>query len=195
MPWRRADRAEALHWLLAIAAFVPGAVISGFIVEQDVLQLGRRYGVVLVLESLLLFAAVPLLHAGETIWASTWRRWPAGCRTRMVSTYSGVMFRTTHVTGIFTDLGIYLGQRLRGLEVDPLRSTLPAGDCGFLAGAVVGTLLLRRHGQERTLLVPAALTGLAGLAYAIYLPSPDLAPRHSCTSRGRTGHADPVRQR
>lgn len=164
----RGDQPAALHWLLAIAAFLMGAVLSGFIVRQEVLQLGRRYGVVLLIESLLLFVAVPLLHDGYDLGLYV-AAMACGLQNAMVSTYSGAIFRTTHVTGIFTDLGIYLGQRLRGLAVDPLRIQLCLLIAGsFLAGAVVGALGYAAL-QERMLLVPATLTGMTGLAYATYL--------------------------
>lgn len=158
----------SLHWLLAIVFFVVGAMTSGFIVKQEVLQLGRRYGAVLLMESVLLFISVPLLH-GDYDLGLYLAAMACGLQNAMVSTYSGAIFRTTHVTGIFTDLGIYLGQRLRGLDVDPLRihlCLLVAGS--FLGGAVVGTLGYLEM-QERMLLVPATLTGLSGLAYMIYL--------------------------
>ena len=158
---------EALHWALSIASFVMGAVLSGLIVQQRTLRLGRRYGVALVLESLLLFAAVPLLDAGQPLGLYL-ASMAIGLQNGMVSTYSGMVFRTSHVTGIFTDLGIYIGQQLRGLQVDTLRMrvcVLVAGS--FLSGGVVGAWLFEVL-QERTLLIPAALTGLSGLSYGLY---------------------------
>ena len=62
----RGAGSEALHWALAIAAFVFGTMLSGMIVQQSTLRLGRRYGVALVLESALLFAAAPLLDAANS---------------------------------------------------------------------------------------------------------------------------------
>lgn len=174
----RGDLAEVAHWGLAILSFLAGAMSSGFIVQQRTLQLGRRYGVVLMLESALLFAATPLIAAHHDLGiylASA----ACGLQNAMVSTYSGTTFRTTHLSGIFTDLGIYLGQRLRGLEVDMLRihvCVLVAGH--FIAGAVLGTLGFMRLG-ERVLLVPAVLTGAIGLGYAIY--------RHRAEVRARRG--------
>ena len=161
------EHAEALHWGLSIAAFVAGAVLSGLIVEQRTLRLGRRYGVALVLESLLLFAAVPLLVETRALglYAASMA---IGLQNGMVSTYSGMVFRTSHVTGIFTDLGIYIGQALRGLTVDTLRvrvCVLVAGN--FLCGGVAGSWLFGLL-QERTLLVPATLTGVCGLVYGLY---------------------------
>ncbi|MEW5836068.1 MAG: YoaK family protein [Pseudomonadota bacterium] len=163
----RLDLGEVMHWGMAILSFLGGAMASGFIVQQRTLQLGRRYGVVLMMESVLLFAAMPLIaghHDLGIYLAST----ACGLQNAMVSTYSGATFRTTHVSGIFTDLGIYLGQRLRGLEVDMLRihvCVLVASH--FIIGAILGTLGFARMG-ERVLLIPATLTGLVGLAYAVY---------------------------
>jgi uncharacterized membrane protein YoaK (UPF0700 family) len=161
------DVTEALHWLLTIASFLVGAMASGFIVEQRTLQLGHRYGVVLIIESLLLFAATPLVHAANDLGlylASA----ACGLQNAMVSTYSGATLRTTHLSGIFTDLGMYLGQRLRGLTVDVLRihvCLLVAGN--FIFGATLGALGFA-YIQEQVLLVPATLIGAVGLSYAIY---------------------------
>jgi len=173
-----ADGPEAVHWGLSVAAFVFGALLSGLIVQQQTLKLGRRYGVALVLESLLLFAAVPLLHANDSagIYLASIG---IGLQNGMASTYSGMVFRTTHVSGMFTDLGIYIGQRMRGLPVDALRVgvCLLVVTC-FTLGGTAGALLFRAMG-ERALLVPAALTGLCGMGYGIY--------RQYTMSRGTAG--------
>ncbi|MBQ4853787.1 DUF1275 domain-containing protein [Rhodanobacter sp. B2A1Ga4] len=161
------DGGEAWHWLLSLGAFLVGAVLSGLIVQQNTLKLGRRYGVALALESLLLFAAVPLLDQGSS-YGLDLAAMAAGLQNGMASTYSGMVFRTTHVSGMFTDLGIYVGQRLRGLEVDTLRIRVCLLVIGsFTFGSGVGAVLFRQLG-ERTLLIPATLTGLCGVGYGIY---------------------------
>ena len=158
---------STLHWTLAILAFFLGAVTSGAIVQQRTLQLGRHYGVALVLESALLFAAMPLLGQGHVLGlylASA----AVGLQNGMASTFSGLVFRTTHVTGMFTDLGIYVGQRLRGLAVDPLRIRLSLlVISAFVLGGVFGAVLFVRM-QEHMLVIPAALTGVCGALYALY---------------------------
>lgn len=161
------DASGSLHWALAILAFLIGAILSGAIVQQRTLRLGRHYGVALVLESLLLFAAVPLLEQGNAIGLYL-ASMAIGLQNGMASTYSGMVFRTTHVTGMFTDLGIYIGQRLRGLAVDNLRIRVCVlVTVAFTLGGFVGALLFLLF-QERTLLIPAALTGLCGVFYAVY---------------------------
>jgi uncharacterized membrane protein YoaK (UPF0700 family) len=163
----KADGIETAHWALAIASFVLGAVLSGMIVQQSTLKLGRRYGAALTLESLLLFIAIPFLDASNSVGlylAST----AMGLQNGMVSAYSGAVIRTTHVTGIFTDLGISLGHLLRGLPVDILRLCVCiVVATAFMLGGATGALLFERM-QERALIIPAVLTGACGLGYGVY---------------------------
>lgn len=161
------DLAATLHFAALIGAFVTGTVVSGFLIQDSTLQLGRRYGVALLLVSLLLFAAVPLLAIN-----SAYGMYAAACacglQNAMVSTYSGAVVRTTHVSGMFTDLGIFLGHALRGLPVDTRRVRL----CllvisGFLCGGVAGTLAFGTFGYA-ALVFPASLTALVSIAYGLY---------------------------
>ncbi|HET6805076.1 MAG TPA: YoaK family protein [Frateuria sp.] len=162
-----ADGGEALHWTLSLLAFVVGAIASGAIVQKSTLKLGRPYGVALLLESLLLFAAVPLLDRqwSAGLWLASMA---CGLQNGMFSTYSGAVFRTTHVSGMFTDLGVYLGHRLRGLEVDSLRLRVCLLVIGsFMLGGAAGAVLFERL-REHSLLIPAVLTGLCGGLYSLY---------------------------
>ena len=163
----KADGAETTHWALAIGAFVIGTMLSGMIIQQSTLKLGRRYGVALTLESLLLFAAVPFLDASKSTGlylASI----AMGLQNGMVSAYSGAIIRTTHVTGVFTDLGISLGHLLRGLPIDKLRLCVcVVVATAFMFGSAMGALLFE-HMKEHALLIPAVLTGACGLGYGLY---------------------------
>lgn len=149
------------HFTSAILAFMAGTALSGFIIQNSALKLGRRYAFALILESLMLCVAIPLLRAhslpGVYLAASA-----CGLQNAMVSTYSGLVVRTTHISGMFTDIGISLGHALRGLKVDRLRLRL----CflvvsGFIVGGTVAALAYRRL-EYLTLLIPAGLT--AGLS-------------------------------
>ena len=162
-----ADGAGVLHFAAVIGSFVSGTVLSGFLIQDSTLQLGRRYGVALLLESGLIGVAVPLLARNNAlgIYAASCA---CGLQNAMVSTYSGAVVRTTHVSGMFTDLGIFLGHSLRGLPVDRRRLRL----CflvitGFLCGGIAGAAAFRRFGYE-ALFFPAALTAMTALAYGVY---------------------------
>lgn len=159
--------ALALDLLLFLLSFFAGAALSGALVRDSTLRLGRRYGVALMLESLLLLLAVPLLSRHSTAGICVAIA-ACGLQNAMASTYSGAVLRTTHVSGIFTDLGIMFGQGLCGVRHDARRRNLYLLIVlGFAIGATVGSLGFTVL-AERILLVPAGLTGAAGLAYAVY---------------------------
>ncbi|HXE66260.1 MAG TPA: YoaK family protein [Rhodanobacteraceae bacterium] len=161
------DAGNLLHFGMVLLAFFAGCALSGFITGDSALRLGRRYGVALATESALLFIAVPLLH--RQVDAGLWLAAAAsGLQNAMAGTFSGAVVRTSHVSGIVTDLGTFFGQWLRGAEVDLRRVKLyGALFSGFFCGGVASALAFP-YWQERTLLAPAVLTGLVGIAYVIY---------------------------
>jgi len=162
------DAKTALHFGTVICSFLAGAVLSGFIIQNNALQLGRRYGVVLLLESAFVCGAVPLLEH-KSLNGIFCLACACGLQNAMVSTYSGTVVRTTHVSGMFTDLGIYLGHALRGLPVDMKRTRMSfLVISGFLCGGLVGAIFFRLWSYS-SLLIPAGITGMGALAYEIYL--------------------------
>lgn len=158
----RGESATALHLLLIVLAFLVGAIISGALTGNASLQLGRRYGAALVLEAALLaFAAVALSRGSDAghLLASA----ACGLQNAMVSTYSGALVRTTHLTGLVTDIGTMLGARLRGQLLDRRRVLLYVIlVCGFLAGGVAGALAYARVGANALLLPAFGALALAG---------------------------------
>lgn len=152
---------------LTVLAFFAGCAASAAIIGQATLKLGRRYGVVLILESVALLAAWwALRHAwlgGEWLAA-----FACGLQNAMASTYSGAVIRTTHMTGVVTDLGMALGHWLGRHPVDRRRVGLYAVLLlGFLCGGVAGSYGFARVGLH-ALLAPAFLTGAIGVAYMAF---------------------------
>ena len=161
------DYMAALHLGGVIGSFFTGCIFGGFLIQDSTLRLGRRYGVALVIESVLLLIAVPLLNHQNNL-GDYLASCAMGLQNGMVSTYSGAVLRTTHVTGVFTDLGIFIGHRLHGLPVDKRRVRLCLLILGsFLGGAVAGAMGFARFNYG-TLYFPAALTGCVGAAYGFY---------------------------
>lgn len=161
------DLAHTLHFAALIGAFVAGCMASGMIVQDATLKLGRRYGVVLTMEAVLLAVAVPLLGAGD-VTGEYLASAACGLQNAMASTYSGAVLRTTHFSGTLTDLGIFLGHWLRGVPVDPRRVRLLSSlVLSFLVGAFVGARLFHAFSYA-ALYVPAAMTGVVGVGYTIY---------------------------
>lgn len=152
---------DALHLTFVLVAFVLGAVLSGALVERSVLRLERGYALALFLEASLLFSAMLALGHGSKL-GHLLASMACGLQNGLVSTFSGATVRTTHVSGLFTDLGTMLGARLRGHAIDRRRMVLYLVlIAGFASGSALGALLYKRLGFE-ALAVPAG--GALGLA-------------------------------
>lgn len=161
------DWRAVLHLWGVLIAFCLGAMLGGLIVQDSTLRLGRRYGVALSLEAVLLVAAVPLFERG-LIWGALLAAMACGLQNALATTFSGAIVRTTHLSGMFTDLGIGLGHLLRGMPL-PVRRLLLSGMIisGFLAGGVIGAWLFSLF-RYKALFAPALLTGGTGLGYVLY---------------------------
>ncbi|MZR63145.1 YoaK family protein [Alcanivorax sp. DP30] len=158
------DLRNALHLLLTLLSFLAGAALSGLLITSTALKLGRHYGFSLLIEATLLTFAMVSLQQGSDfgIYLASMA---CGLQNAMVTTYSGSIIRTTHLSGIFTDLGIMLGNWLRGIPLDSRRLLLfLLLISGFICGGIVGTVLFRwLHFVALTL--PATLAGLLAVVY------------------------------
>lgn len=143
--------------LAATLGFVAGATLSGLLIHHPQLEIERPYG--RMLSSMgLLFTLAGLLQATHPAVAIGIAGFACGMQNALASRYRGVVLRTTHVTGILTDLGIALGMKLRGHTIDRWKIEIPLLlAISFFIGAVVGSAL---H-----LLTTWPLLLLCGLAY------------------------------
>lgn len=163
-----ADSPLLRHAVGILGAFFLGCVVSGLIVRQRSLQFGPRYGAALVLEAILLLAATWCLTQGHLTLGDSLAAMACGLQNALATTYSGAVIRTTHMSGIITDLGIALGLLVRGEPVDWRRIRLYSILLlGFLLGAIEGTLAYQQFAYL-SLLIPAAVVGCAGFGYGIF---------------------------
>src|SRR5262249_30901391 len=145
-----------LHVLLRaglfLVTFAGGAALAGLIVRSESLQRGRRYAAALWLEAGLLLLAALLMHL-HLIPGLLVATAACGLQNAIASTYSGATLRTTHMTGIVTDLGATLGYRLGGAPVDALRVKLHVMLLSaFIGGALAGGFLYSLMGWRVLLL-------------------------------------------
>ena len=149
-----------LHLLAVLGSFTFGAVVSAMIVNGGTLKISRRYYAVLFLEGAAFFAAAVLLQDGSTI-GHHLASFACGAQNAMATTYSGSIVRTTHVTGVFTDIGIWLGQALRGHRQDLRQIKIHlALVSGFVVGGGAGAVLYAALGL-------GSLYACAGVAMAL----------------------------
>jgi uncharacterized membrane protein YoaK (UPF0700 family) len=167
---------DALVAAAVIAAFVSGAVLSTLLINRAQRRLPNgAYAFSLLTEAALLFLGglvealvpedfkVPLLVLGLSF--------TMGLQNAIVTRVSNARIRTTHVTGMVTDIGIELGQLL-DRRLSPRDDGVALADWrklrlhvptvgGFLSGGVVGVLGYQLIGS---LLLPAAGCVLIAIA-------------------------------
>lgn len=161
-----------LHLLGIALSFMLGAAISGAVINSPSLRLGRHYDTLLFIEGGLLLAALLMLRE-HVIFGHYLASAACGLQNAMATTYSGAIIRTTHVTGVFTDLGIQVGSALRGEPFDRRKALLfVLIITGFISGGALGALLFGAFGFT-ALLFPACFCFTLALAYKrfIYLKS------------------------
>ena len=153
--------------LLIIGGFLAGAAISGAVIGGHQLQPGRRYGIALIAEAIALVIAAALLGTGLRGGVPV-AALALGVQNGMASSYYGLVIRTTHVTGVVTDLGVLIGQRLRGTSVEAWKPALLSGLLlGFLVGGVAGQFMVAVLGPH-ALGVAAGAALISGLSYFIW---------------------------
>lgn len=156
-----------LHFSAILISFFIGAAFSGFLLHGSVLKLGRHYDTALFIEALLIFVSLYLLTK-NSIYGHYLASAACGLQNALATTYSGAIVRTTHVTGIFTDLGIMLGETLSGERFDKRKAILFLLIIfGFIFGGTIGAFLFASY-QFYALAVPGAICLLLALAYRIY---------------------------
>lgn len=150
-----------------MAAFMLGAAVSGLVVGVQKLRMGRRYGVALMIEGLLL-AAAALAFAADQHAAALCAAAAAGLQNAMASTYAGLIVRTTHITGIATDIGFLAGRWLRHRQVEGWRFVLLLMLLlGFMLGAGLGTAAAGLLHAEALWPAAGAIT-IAGAGYFLW---------------------------
>lgn len=164
------DFDDTLHLIFILLSFLIGSAISGYFLNGGSLKLGRNYSGLLCLESLFLILAVPFL-LNNSVNGHYLASAACGIQNALATTYSGAVVRTTHMTGIFTDLGIMLGARCRGDTFDRRKFTLfLLIITGFVLGGTLGAYLFNTL-TFRALYVPASICLLLAFSYSIYSAS------------------------
>lgn len=150
-----------------LASFLIGASISGFLLRSSALRLGHHYDTALLIEAVLIFISYWLLtngHSQGLFVAST----ACGIQNALATTYSGAIVRTTHLTGIFTDLGIMLGAALHGEPFDRRKAILfLLIIAGFISGGMAGVFFFGML-NYKALLAPGLMCMCLAFGYRLY---------------------------
>ncbi|UJF24034.1 DUF1275 domain-containing protein [Suttonella sp. R2A3] len=158
------DYKDMLFIGASLLSFLAGAIISGMIVGQRSLVLGRRYGMALLAEAGLLVLSFYLFH-NDLYLGQLCAAMACGLQNSMIATYSGAVIRTTHLTGLTSDLGAALGNWLAGRGMDKLTVIFQAMIWyAFCGGGAVGAYLFAKYNYW-TLILPIVITLFCAGAY------------------------------
>lgn len=144
------------HAGLVIGLFTAGCAISAWCIRTERWRASHAAALMLLFEAMLLGAAAWSIdvYPARAAWLCALA---IGLQNGTTSFVTGAVLRTSHLTGMFTDLGITLGQWLRGAAPDVRRAQVSVLviTC-FIAGATAGAVLHAGH-PRAGLLLPAAL--------------------------------------
>lgn len=158
-----------VYLFLVTLCYVIGSMYSGLILGNSHFQLGRLYGYPLSLVALFILLSwilLPYFPRYGLLWACT----AMGVQNAMVSHYKGAIIRTTHLSGVLTDLGLALGYRIRGLDVEPRRVILHVLILlGFFGGGLLASWIYP-YLKLNSFLIPVVLSLTLSLTYwVIYI--------------------------
>ena len=158
-----------LYLFLITLSYVVGSFYSGLILGNSQFRFGRLYGIPLSLVALFIFLCwllLPYFPRYALLWACV----AMGVQNAMVSHYKGTIIRTTHLSGVLTDLGLALGYRARGLEVESKRVLLHLLILiGFFLGGLLASLIYPLL-KLNSFLIPVLFSLMLSMAYwVIYL--------------------------
>ncbi len=185
----KSEFVSAFHVSFVLAAFFAGAVVSAALVELGKSRHRGRYLLPLLLEAIALtFFAINTWKTANgavahPVQATSLLCFAMGMQNALVTRISGAVVRTTHVTGIVTDLGIetfhvarWYVSHIRGNGIAAWLHGVkqiandPEFDRGrlhvaifvsFFSGAVVGPVLYLRYGADAMFVPVVVLVALA----------------------------------
>jgi uncharacterized membrane protein YoaK (UPF0700 family) len=139
---------SALELCSATIGFVLGAAIAGYSIHHPTVAITRPYGrTILTIAVCLLiaywtFTTYTVISIGIAAVA-------CGLQNALATHYRGVILRTTHVTGLLTDLGTHFGMFVRGHHIAPWKLWVPfLIVITFFSGAILGCIIFARIGPN-----------------------------------------------
>jgi uncharacterized membrane protein YoaK (UPF0700 family) len=176
--------ADAVLTLFQVLGFALGAGVSGLLISQRRVVLGKGYyGIALLLNAAALLAAWALVDIAPSA-AVLLAAVAAGLQNGMGMCFLGAVVRTTHMTGVVTDIGVISAKLLRyrflpcctfSPYAEPKAAAkdwfnlklLTALLTSFAVGSSLGAYAVAAFGDD-ALLLSVGLTGALGTAYLYF---------------------------
>lgn len=155
-------------WLFSIVgSFLIGAIVSAFITGDRNFYIKPVYGYIVIGIGILLATGVHVLNINGR-WIIRLFAFLMGAQNAMIISFKGVLVRMTHMTGYITDLGVYIGYKLRGVRKENHWVGL-VPFCGlvmFILGGLLGLWMFSKIGLA-TYDVTSIMYVFLGIVYLI----------------------------
>ena len=165
--------------LRVILAFLLGACVSGFVTGERAFYLNKRYGFIILAISILVIIPYFLTIKYSVLLFG----FIMGLQNGMVVSFKGVVVRMTHMSGNITDLGVFIGYKLRGNKNEKLITGLIpfVAILSFVIGGILGILLYNLI-RNNVFFVCAGIYFILGVFYFVL--------RNSCKDKNFNGIPD-----
>ena len=126
-------------FLKVILLFFAGSIVSGIVTAERAFYLHKRYGFIIIAIGLLII--IPFFLPAK--YSILILAFAMGLQNGMVVSFKGVVVRMTHMTGNITDLGVFIGYKIRGNKKElPITGIIPfVALVSFVLGGIGGILL------------------------------------------------------
>ena len=165
--------------LRVILAFLVGAIVSGFVTGERAFNLNKRYGFIIAAIGILVIIPYFLSVKYSVLLFA----FIMGLQNGMVVSFKGVVVRMTHMSGNITDLGVFIGYKLRGNKNEkPITGIIPlVAILSFILGGIIGTLLYSSI-KNYVFFIFSAIYIILGVLYFVL--------RNSCKDKDFNGIPD-----
>ncbi|MFT3991421.1 MAG: YoaK family protein [Luteolibacter sp.] len=150
----------------AAVCFFFGALLAGLLVHNPTLDFKRPYGRAITGIGILWLMASVFVGRFPVL-GIAFSALGCGIQNALAAHYRGIMLRTTHLTGMFTDFGSMLGMRLRGHDIPMWKIMVPfLLIVSFFCGGVVSAVI-QLHGLDSIRIAGAGYC-VAGITWSVW---------------------------
>jgi uncharacterized membrane protein YoaK (UPF0700 family) len=164
---------DGIAWtILLLLSFLFGSFISGVLMPSQSFSINHKYNLGIGIEAALVATSAYFLSPSFDLWTHRLGEYCLACglglQNSMCAHYSKAIIRTTHMTGIVSDIGAILGQLVRRQYANAwkLKIFVPIY-FGFMLGAGIGAEAGMSIGSD-ALWFPALFLASLSAAYTLY---------------------------
>ncbi|WP_029408549.1 YoaK family protein [Thiomicrorhabdus sp. Milos-T2] len=149
---------------MVLFGFLFGAFLSGLMIGQRQYRQDNAYGYALLCISTLLTASTILSYIGSTF-SVLLTAIACGLQNALIASYRGLQIRTTHMTGIVTDIGVFIADFVKTRSPWTWQAyLLVVLFISFIVGGFIG-IVTYEYFPKRAMTLPAVVMLILGMVY------------------------------